>query len=420
MPSDVLSHEEARRNGIRLFVEDLPLRSFEGKHQDTYLRAIPSEFLVSLKLAHATPPLTTRLYSLKQLLLASRRLKTLHYRDRGQGTNFSFVGEERLPAFEELALRCYDWNHSSQEVAAHWDFSKIRSLTLVSVPIFNFLASVSFPDFSELHTLHVEDFSAHLHDRRVEATQGLYNLVKFHIRALQHLQITCHTDHFAVDAILKHRSSLRTLSLRDHVGFSEDDRVCPTLGAPEVFMLSTHLSNLHTLELDMDIVDPAGRQAFLRGLCAFPALHTLTLHLQTVLLRERDATTTSSDPDRDATARVFAFLARNKQRTTTTTTTSAAATAPSWRRITAIVGGWRPDVMMRRLGEVWREHHSRGLFAERCFAMERENGVGKFVFREVKVRGSDISPATDAGAGSALGLGTGFNGVLQSMIFDQR
>jgi len=376
MPSDVLSHEEARRSGIKLFVEDLPLRSFEGKQQDTYLRAIPSEFLVSLKLAHPTPPLTARLRSLKQLLLASRRLQTFHYRDRGIGTNFSFVGSERLPAFEELALRCYDWNHNSQEAAAHWDFSRIRSLTLVSVPIFNFLASVSFPDFAQLHTLHAEDFSAHLSDRRVDATNGLYILIKNHIRSLQHLQITCHTALFPIDAVLAHSSSLRTLSLRDHVGFDHDDRTCPTLQPSDLALLSAHLSGVHTLELDMDIAEPADRLAFLRALCVFPALHTLTLHMQTLLLRDRDATS-GPDPDRDAAARLFAFLVRNREDNHRTA-------APNWRRVTAIVGGWRPEAMVRRLGQRWREHHSRGMFAERCFVVEREGGVGKLVFREEK------------------------------------
>lgn len=389
MPSDVLSQEHARRNGIKLYVEDLPLRSFEGKHQDTYLRAIPSEFLVSLKLAHPTPPLTARLHSLKQLLLASPRLETLHYRDRGQGTNFSFLGSERLPAFEDLVLKCYDWNHDSREVAAHWDLSRIRSLALVSVPIFNFLSSVPFADLARLHTLHVEDFSAHLPDRRADATRGLYLLVRDHIRALRHLRLTCHTSLFPVDAVLAHAADLRTLSLRDHVGFSDDDRVCPTLRPRDLALLASRLRRVHTLELDMpppadDDDDNDVRISFLRAICAFPALHTLTLHTQTVLLPSGPVATTGSgcvisgvDPDRDAAARTFAFLTRNKA-------APASASAPTWRRVTATVGGWTRGAMVRRLGEPWRENHSRGVFAERCFVMERAGGVGKLVFREEK------------------------------------
>lgn len=368
VPSDVLNPQTAMRNQTKLYIEELPLRYFEGQAGDTYLRAIPAGMLVSLSMAYPTPPLTTQLASLKRLLLEARNLEAFHYQDRGQGTQFAFSGRERLPAFKELSLKSYDWGHDRAEVQRHWDFSRTRSLELVSVPVFNFLSSVSFPDFCDLHTLHVEDYSAHLPDRRREATQGLYILVGRYIRALRTLKVTCHTQLFGIDAITTHADSLRHLRLRDHVGFGDEDRRSPTLWPDDVTTLARALTRLQTLELDLDVArtDPP---AFLLAVCAFPRLHTLTLHMQTVLTAHA-VVHPQTDPDRDAAVRTFAFLLRNKT-----------GDIP-WRRITVNVGGWRP-VMIRRLSDAWLRLNEHGVFAERCFVLERwGDGDGEMAVRE--------------------------------------
>ncbi|KAK0612315.1 hypothetical protein B0T17DRAFT_402773 [Bombardia bombarda] len=253
---------------ILIFEKGLPSSWEEGNRADLYAKAIPCDLLVSLKLACPTPPLRTDLDTLKQLLLKSRYLETLHYQDRGQGTQFRFNASERLPSYRELILRSYDWNHDKEDVAAHLDFSQIRSLELISVPIFNFLASISPFDFAQLNNLHIEDFSAHTSpDRRVEATSGLYKLVRDNIRALRTLRITCHIAFFAIDAILTHSKTLQNLQLRDHVGFAEGDRRCPTLQIEDLMKLSRSLVVLETLELDLD-VGPTVLPNFLSALCA--------------------------------------------------------------------------------------------------------------------------------------------------------
>lgn len=367
MPSDILNAEQTRYHGTKLYVEELPLRDFQDEMRDTYLRAIPIELLVSLKMGHPAPPLVTRLNSLKNLLLASRRLETLQFEDRGQGTQFTFALDERLPAFRELTLRSYDWRHTPDEVLRHWDFSRITSLELISVPVFNFLSSVVFTDFANLHTLHCEDFSAHLPDLRQEATQALYVLIRRYIRALSTLSITVHTSQFPADALLSHAHSLTTLRLRDHTGFGEEDRRCPTLYHDDVALLARHMRQLQVLELDMDTMftDPP---AFLRAVCAFPALHTLTLHVQTVV-NPFDWHVGHEDRDYEAAMRTLRFLVLNK----------TAGTA--WRSITINVGGWK-RVMVRRLSEVWRRQNGRGVFAERCFVLERSPGTGEITVRE--------------------------------------
>lgn len=367
MPSDILNMEQTRHDGTKLYVEELPLRDFEGDLGNTYLWAIPTELLVSLKMAHPAPPLVTRLNSLKNLLVSARHLETLHFEDRGQGTHFNFLPHERLPAFRELTLRSYDWRHTPDEVARHWDFRRIVALELTSVPVFNFLSSVSFADLAGLHTLHCDDFSAHLPDLRQEATQALYVLIRRYVRALSALSITVHTRQFPVDAILAHAHSLTSLRLRDHTGFAEEDRRCPTLYHEDVWLLARHMRHLQVLELDMDTVfaDPP---AFLRAVCGFPALHTLTLHVQTVVHPFETVHAGQEDRDYAAAMRTLHFLVVNK-------------VGATWRTVTLNVGGWK-RVMVRRLSEGWRRQNEKGVFAERCFVLERSLDTGDLLVRE--------------------------------------
>ncbi|KAH8648369.1 F-box domain-containing protein [Xylariales sp. PMI_506] len=367
MPADVINPRHMQMNRTRLYIENLPLRDFESELPGAYLKAIPTDMLVSLKIANPAPPLFNTLHALKQLVVAAKRLKVFHYQDRGQGSRFSFENDERMPALTRLVLRSYDWNHSAAQVKRHWDFSRICHLELIDVPIFEFLASVSFKDFRSLHTLHCEDFSAHLQDRREEATRGLASLVH-NIHALDTLNITCHTHNFDIKAIIAHAGSLRYLRFRDHVGFSDNERRCPTMWVGHLDMLSQALVHLRYLEIDMDETqcDPP---LFLRTLCQFPRLHTLTLHVQTVV-RALEVVPPSIDRDRDAAMKTFKGLLTGRE----------GLSRPHWRRIVINVGGWRPH-MVRRLGEAWRAQNQRGVFAERCFILERTCD-GKLGMRE--------------------------------------
>lgn len=370
VPSDVLSPHHMLVNRTKLYIEGLPLRDFNGQLQDTYLQAVPANMLVSLKMAKPAPPLTNKLESLKRLLLSSKNLETFHYQDRGQGTRFTFGDNEKLPAFKELMLRSYDWNHSAAEVRDHWDFSRIRHLRLVDVPIFEFLVSVPFADLVDLHTLHCEDYSAHLVDRREDATRGLYMLAR-RIHALRTLKITCHTQLFPVDGILSHAKTLEVLRFCDHVGFAEESRRCPTMWIDDLNLLSQNLTHVHTLELDMDVTlcDPA---LFLRALCNFPRLHTLTLNVQTVL-HAFEVVHPDVDRDYEATVTTLRTLMRGKL-------------GEPWRCITIKVGGWKRH-LVRRLGEAWREQNDLGLYAERCFVLENTLSRGMSIREEMAICG---------------------------------
>lgn len=429
MPADVLDDRQpkntnaARFHQTRLYVEGLPLREFGEGQSDAYVRAIPTDLLMSLKMAPPELPLTTRLGPLKQLLLASPRLETFDYEDRGQGTRFSFAEGERLPPFRDLRLVSYDWDHDRDAVARHWDFSRVRALELVDVPAFNFLRSVSFPDLAGLHTLHIADYSAHLPDRRQDATRGLHRLVRDHVRALRVLCFTCHTALFPLDAILAHAASLEELRLRDHVGFGDEQRRCPTLRAADVEVLARALANLHTLELDLDAEacdDPA---AFLRALCAFPRLRTLTLHVQTLLrpmefdeeygtprmvvegddddADDEDSQEIEEDRDYEAARWAYGLLVRGRPAALV-----EEGRAVPWRSITINVGGWRRN-MVRRLSEAWRWQNARGVFAERCFVLERDPASSylHYVIRNVSDACAEMSVDDTSRTVSPAGAG---------------
>ncbi|KAI2634708.1 hypothetical protein GGS26DRAFT_581568 [Hypomontagnella submonticulosa] len=366
-PSDILSLSHVNIKNIRLYVEGLPLEDFNCGLRNSYLQAIPTSNLVSLKMESPTPPLTTRPESFREFLVISQGVDVFHYNDRGQGTQFSFQEHERLPAFKELSLRSYDWNHDTAAVWKHWDFSQIRHLTLIDVPLCPFLSSVSFSDFQQLEVLHCEDFTTHLPDRRRETTIDLYKLIT-QIRALQTLRLICHTELFPVDALLLHAKSLRVLSFRDYVGFGDETQTCPTMQIKDLVALSKKLSYLHTIELDMDpaLCDPV---EFLCALREFPWLDTLILHTQTVL-RPHQTLYDTIDPDFNAVLGTLSVLLRYKR-------------GRPWRRITINVGGWKP-IMVRRISEAWRELNSCGIYAERCFVLERDRVTGKMHIRDEK------------------------------------
>ncbi|KAI1359969.1 F-box domain-containing protein [Xylaria arbuscula] len=366
VPTDILPPQYIQSSNFKLFIENLPLRDFRAEKSNPYLKAIPTDVLVSLKMATPTPPLTARVESLKGLLISSPRLKTFWYDDRGQGTRFDLRGNERLPPFKELVLRSYDWNHNPNAVRRHWDFSDIQHLEMIDVPLGPFLSSILFTDFRNLSTLRLEDSSMHLPHRRRDTTRGQYNLIK-QIYALVDLQITCDIASFPIDGILQHARSLQNLRLRDYTGFSDEERQCPTLYIEDLETMSRNLINLRTLELDMDMrsCEPQ-QQRFLQVLCDFPQLSTLTLHTQTVINPLKHVRT-SEDLDWKRASQIFAFLQHGKH-------------ASSWRSITVNVGDWRP-IMLRRLSASWRALASGGVYAERCFVMEKQQD-GALVVRE--------------------------------------
>lgn len=358
--SDVLDYNQLQSQKTRVEIENLPLGGSQSDLDESLLDPALTRHLVSLKLARPTPPLTTKVDSLKRLLVQCPSLETLHYEDLGRGTSFTFRAGECLPPMSNLVLKSYDWTHSTEEVERHWNMSRMNSLVLVSVPVFNFLSSISPYDLCNLTRLQVQDSLAHSPDRREDATRGLYMLIRNYVRALEFLDITCHTELFPVDAILQHGHSLRELRFRDHIGFRHDDDRCPTLRPQDVAALGQGLPFVHTLELDMDVA-LCYPPEFLQGVASFPMLHTLMLHVQT-LVRATDKDDLARDRDYESAMQTFSYLVRLREK--------SHPNRP-WKSITINVGGWR-RVMLRRMGSEWRRKNARGIFAERCFVLQRD------------------------------------------------
>ncbi|RCI17138.1 hypothetical protein L249_1866 [Ophiocordyceps polyrhachis-furcata BCC 54312] len=378
LPWDILDADQVERSGTSVAVENLPLGGANcDLDESCFISPALTRRMVSLKLSSPKPPLTTRSGSVKRLVLQSPHLRTMHYRDLGIGTSFSFGGSERLPAVVDLVLQSYNWDHSADEVVRHWDFSRIRSLELVNMPVANFLASVRLGDFARLHTLRVEDYGGHLQETRPGATLRLCELVRDHVEALETLDITCHTQLFELEAIGRHQDSLRVLRYRDHVGFDDDNKRCPTLARSELTALGQRLGHVHTLELDMD--DDDDDAVVEAVLSSFDGLHTLTLHVQT-RIRPGNAVEPDRDRDREAALDVFGRLVVGRRRR-----------RRPWRRVTINVGGWR-RAMVRRMGHGWKRHNEQGVYAERCFWLEADGRGGYSVGEETALGGAICMP----------------------------
>ncbi|OTB12851.1 hypothetical protein K445DRAFT_65664 [Daldinia sp. EC12] len=362
-PSNILSPYHIKINRTKIYVEDLPLEDPYSGPYNTYAQDIPANNLVSLNMQ--SPTLTKTIESLKQFLVRAQGTQNLNYNGRGQGTSFSFKENERLPPFIGILLRSYDWNHSAEEVRRHWNFSKIRHLTLIDVPLYRFLTSVPFAELRDLETFHCEDFTTHTPDRREEATEILYKLIQ-NIKALHTINITCHTNFFRIDSLLRHAGSLQVLSFRDYVGFDDETKQYPTMRIADLVQLSTTLVNLNSLELGMDAsaCDP---NLFLQALCNFPRLTKLTLHTHT-LWQAWEAADDGGDRDYKAAVQTLATLTDNKR-------------GSPWQDIVLNVGGWKP-VMVRRLDQAWQEKNKQGIYAERCFEIKRDEGTGQYVLWE--------------------------------------
>ncbi|KAK4215835.1 hypothetical protein QBC37DRAFT_114833 [Rhypophila decipiens] len=278
VPSDINSltaHEPAK---IKIHIEGLPLGALDGKHADLYRSVIPSQSLVSLEttVQHPTAVCAAEphLPSLKELLLASKSLEVFRYRDNEKTpTRFYFDQGERLPAFKELTLRSYDWTHGVEEAALHWDFSKIRSLELVSVSAFNFFSSVScrLGDFANLHTLRVDDSGIIQHHHRSNGDESreqsqeaaaasiIHSLIRDHIHALHSLHLTVDIASFPIDALLRHSGTLKRLIFRHHhQAFSTTTTADHLLlSVTSLGRLARSMTRLESLEIDINVFHPS-------------------------------------------------------------------------------------------------------------------------------------------------------------------
>ena len=309
------------------------------------------------------PHSESALQILKKLLLRTPLLETFHYIDcraqRVPGRQFSFEEGQRLPPFKDLMLKNYDWKHDAENVKLHWDFSQIRSLALLMIPVSKFLQSVPSSALAQLHHLHAEDYSeATLGEFRNKllATEQLRVLIREHITELHTLNITCFLQVFSIDALLRHAQSLRSLVLRDH-GDSSTPLEHRFLKAENLNILSRSMRSLESLEIDIDHrVLP---EACLLALCQFPRLHTLVLHTQTVIQPDSNR---RPGQDSDLMRAFDCFTMLVKQRPGPT----------KWKRVVINVGGWRlRDVSLRGGREPGETYTSYGAcVSQRYFVLQ--------------------------------------------------
>ncbi|KAJ3491881.1 hypothetical protein NLG97_g5511 [Lecanicillium saksenae] len=404
-PPQVLQYVQP---GTALHLDGLPLRTTKETISIEKVETIPAKSLETLLITHSLRPLATCRALLKRMLLRATNLQTFDYQVYGCSAAFEFCGEEKLPPIKNLLLGSYSWNHAAEDVQRHWEFSRIETLRLTSVPIRAFLTSVSMDDFANLHTLQVEDRDVYLDKAEADKiTDILARFIGDHIRGLTHLDITCNVRRLPVEAITRHRHSLQYLRIRDNIGFEEDgDMICPTLSTSDIAVLADGLRHLQMLELDVDtaMCDPV---EFIQAIAGFRKLRELTVHTRSVATSTTRTSLSHHLPahpddqsrgDGEATAAPHdsaLYTAVGLLRSILDRQNKIAGLeqgelpGPLLKRVTINMRGWRP-VILRRVAAARKRRNRHGIYAERCFVFERQDfqtyfSVTEFMAKEPSV-----------------------------------
>ena len=340
-----------------------------------------SKSLVSLKMGSSHAPHSeSALQILKKLLLRAPLLETFHYVNcrapRIPGQQFNFEEDQRLPPFKDLMLKNYDWRYDAEEVKLHWDFSRIRSLGLLMVPVYKFLQSVPYSALAQLQHLQAEDYSDPMDFRNTPlATVKLHELIKNHIMELHTLDIVCIFPKFSIDALLAHAKSLKSLAFRDCLESHNSLQHRRVLNAENLTILSKSMSLLETLEIDID--HTTFPEACLLALCQFPRLHTLVLHTQTVIQPDSNPRP-GQDPDLTRAYDSFTMLVRQRP------------IPVKWQRVVINVGGWRERPVAPRVGRRSRTGHAAtytyygACVSQRYFVLEESaSGQEDLIYEEL-------------------------------------
>ena len=155
---------------------------------------------------------------IKKLLLASPKMETLDLTyDKGDEVvaDWDVKKGEKLPPFKNLNIYRMDWGFSLVEGVNFWDWSKITHLGMKEVPIIPFLKTVPPEYLMGLRTFKTDCWGSG--DSKEEASKLLCNLVQ-KIASLEILEMKCSMEKTVdqcIQAIIKHGSSLHSLSLRD-------------------------------------------------------------------------------------------------------------------------------------------------------------------------------------------------------------
>lgn len=372
VPSDIYSGATGARNPLDMdmHLAGFPVGALDGENAALYWNAIPFGLVRSLETegqpdGGAGAAALSDLTGLRRLLVATPLLKKLHLRGTATATRFRFGPGERMPPLEELSLMNYDWAHEPYETKLFWDFSRLRTLELLSCPTYKFFSSLRSSDMRRVESLLVDDLGAEKKPhRRQAATMAVREAIVDRIERLQRLRLVCSLEHWEMDALVAHRASLRELVLRDHevFGFRFDHRV-PALSVRQLRTLSRRLHRLESLEVDLNALDGDSAKA-LKALCRFPQLHTLTLHVPTTA-GSGTWYCRSGDPDGKSAERIFKLLTRRK------------VGAARWTRVTIVVHGFEDYVEEEDQEEVEEQgggplvrNRERNHYAERCFVLD--------------------------------------------------
>ena len=167
---------------------------------------------------------------LQDLLASSIQLQTL---DLCRSVRF-MTGLRRLPPIKDLTLRA--WPYEKNQVPEIWNFTQVKRLKLVEMPMQNFLDSLQPQSFANVTKLEYEN---------TRCVSLLCRLV-VDINHLEELDVICLAPTELIPALERHGDTLRILRLRDLSGRR------PQMDERRIKEIARLCPNLNSLELDLE------------------------------------------------------------------------------------------------------------------------------------------------------------------------
>ncbi|KAH7348452.1 hypothetical protein BKA65DRAFT_476866 [Rhexocercosporidium sp. MPI-PUGE-AT-0058] len=212
---------------------------------------------------HFLPP-TCEPYTppLQEFLASCTNLETLHLHDL-MGVFEPDKG--RLPPIQKLIMSPFQWQHTAEEAALIWDFSRLEDLEIPWKTLDFLSGSAPLPNFKRLRRLKIEhtwqgpDLSRPVEEvsENIKCTQFLDSiLMQAPEDQFEYLDIKCHLPSFSISAITRHGQSLRVLKLLDTSGYEVDGYITPTITVLDLNTLQCSCPNITNLTLGVNIVSP--------------------------------------------------------------------------------------------------------------------------------------------------------------------
>ena len=215
-----------------------------SQHPMSRMPSVPWENVASISTCRKWG--RSRPESLLQFAADSPKLQSLEINCMSQ--SFPSSGP-KFPPVQRLSFNYCDWNYSAEEVQSIWDFSQLRSLSIVSGADWKFFPTLprdALRNLTELKATRTH------HDPTERGLTSELNHFISSAPGLTSIEITCSLEHLDINNLMKDWTQMRCLKIHDYTGFGPHADVCPTLSIADLINLQRCCPKLRELSLDLD------------------------------------------------------------------------------------------------------------------------------------------------------------------------